>query len=473
MRFKIRSSFGNALFEVILAMGLLGILSTSVFSLLPAQYLNQSQAKNSARALVLSEEGLKASRVIRDKSWPGAAVGSHGVALQSGNWSFQGTEDVTDGMFHRTVTVTDESATQKKVVSKVSWQESVRARSVELVTHLTNWQNATAGEVWGDWSHPIVAGSVDLGSGNQGTGLAVSNKIIYAPGRASNKSKPDFYVIDARDVYHPNILGNTDTGNGLVGVVADGSWAFAITDDQVDKLQVIDVSFPNNPALKATVVPSAGLTDPVSIALMSHYVLIGSKTDSGGEFGVINISNPLAPEVVSVLAVQADVNSIAVKGDRAYLATSKDDAEIIIMSLTDPAAPSIVGTYDIPGAGDARSVQFDLKRNRAYVAREKEGAASNPEIVILDIANINNPQLLAAIQNDDSALRVIGSGHTLFSSIDVANMEFQVYDISNPVSPVFLSSVNYPEVATDMALEDNVVYVSVRSNDAIKILTAQ
>ena len=43
---------------------------------------------------------------------------------------------------------------------------------------------------------------------------------------------------------------------------------------------------------------------------------------------------------------------------------------------------------------------------------------------------------------------------------------------SSSTSPVLHSSFNFPQVATGVDYEDNLVYVSVRSNDALRIITS-
>ncbi|GAH25486.1 unnamed protein product, partial [marine sediment metagenome] len=46
------------------------------------------------------------------------------------------------------------------------------------------------------------------------------------------------------------------------------------------------------------------------------------------------------------------------------------------------------------------------------------------------------------------------------------------WNISNPGNIELWSSFNFPQVATGIDYEDNVVYVSVRSNDALRIITS-
>jgi len=52
------------------------------------------------------------------------------------------------------------------------------------------------------------------------------------------------------------------------------------------------------------------------------------------------------------------------------------------------------------------------------------------------------------------------------------NSEFQVILIEDPTSLTLHSEFNFPQIATGITYRDNVVYVSVRSNDALRIITS-
>lgn len=465
---------GETLFEILLSIALLAILATGLFALLSSQLISQGRDENSTMALSLAEEGLLATRAIRDASWTAAASGTHGVLLSGGTWSFSDSEDVTDELYHRTVTVSVVSDTQKQVVSKVTWlAHGNTQQSVQLTSVITDWRNAIPLQVWGDWRYPILGGSVDLGSGNAGMGLTVSHKYVFAAATAADVKKHDFYVVNALDSYHPTIAGSLDTGAGLMDVAVSGTVAYAITTNQSDKLQVINIANHAAPVLVRGITPVGVLAHPKSIVLDRKNIYIGGKYDDLGEFAIFDLDDPLTPTLRGHLKIAADVNSVAVKDNRAYLATSLDNGEILIVDITDQDNPSVIKQVDIPGTGDANDVFFDLRQKRAYVACNAEGAAANPEMAVLNIADIENPTLISALNSNTGFSRVVESGNLAFVASQDANQEFQVFDLRNLAAPVFMSGVNYPQDAMDLALEDNVVYAAVRSNDAIKIITAK
>lgn len=463
---------GDSMIEVMLALMLMAVLASSLFVLLAGQMLKSGQSQSNTEALALAEEGLAAARSIRDTGWDSLALGGHGVRLNGVTWQFDGTQDVTDEIYTRTVAVTQPSTNQRLVVSTVQWEgPGERQQSVQLSTILTNWRNASQAQTWGDWRYPIIGGSIDLGAGNQGTGIAVKNKRLYVTGNASDSKKKDFYVIDATDYTNPYIMGSIDTGTGLTDVAVSGTYAFVATYNQTKKLQVIDVANPNAPVLKVSLETPNALQWLQKITLSGRYLYMSGLTDNKGEFVIVDVSNPLAPVMKGKLALGKDVNGVAIKGNRAYLATNDSAGEIIIVDISDPMSPSVIKSVNMPGSGIANDVYFDLARNRAFLAREPDGVETQ-ELVALDISDIENPTVIGGVDAAMPFKGVVESNNLAFISVGDANNEFQVFSITNISAPVRLSTLNYPQDVMDMALENNVVYVAVRSNDAVKIITA-
>jgi hypothetical protein len=99
--------------------------------------------------------------------------------------------------------------------------------------------------------------------------------------------------------------------------------------------------------------------------------------------------------------------------------------------------------------------------------------ANHHEFHILDISSSSLPQNLGSkdIGADVNDLRI--RDNLAFLATADSNKEFQVWNISDPTNITLWSSFNFPQVATGIDYEDNVVYVSVRSNDALRIITSQ
>lgn len=478
---------GELLLEVVIAIMLLAVLASSLFVLMSSQILRSGQSRGTEEALTLAEEGIAASKSIRDVSWDALTVGQHGISLQNNAYQFLGTQDITNGTYSRTVTVTEISPAERKVNVVVNWLSSgQRARSITLSTVLTTWRTARpAGGtevVWGDWGNPIVVGSVDLDAGNEGTGIDVKNKIVYVTTKASQAAKKDFYVIDSTTSTNPIIKGSINTGAGLLDVAVTGTYAFAIADYDItqhnnSELQVIDISSPTNPILRTRYTFTGAFQHPIVIKIKGRYAYLGgdrheNEADDHEEFAIVDIQNPLAPVLKGSMHVDGNVNDIVFKGNYAYLATTKDTAEVTVADIIDPLHPSIAKELDLTSNYNANGIYFHATNTRAYVVRDA-GGTNAMELGVLNTATIDNPTDLGGADNNNSLLEVIQSGTLIFLSVDVANLEFQVYKLGSANTPVYYSGLNFPQVVKDMVLENNFIYVAVRSNDALKIITSQ
>jgi len=96
------------------------------------------------KADFLAEEGLEATRSIRDNNYSDLPVGSYGLAISSGHWIFQGANEDLNSELNggtRSILIEDVSVNRKKISSTVSWNFTEnRLEEVKLITYLTNWQ---------------------------------------------------------------------------------------------------------------------------------------------------------------------------------------------------------------------------------------------------------------------------------------------------------------------------------------------
>ena len=138
--YKLQTRKGFSLVEVLLA--------TSVFALFvvafSGAYLygeeSTMMAGNLSRAVMLAEEGLEATRNIRDAGFANLLDGTTGLGIVASQWTQTGTSDKSD-IFNRTINVSTIDENRKQIVSNVNWQQNVsRTGNVALITYLTNWQ---------------------------------------------------------------------------------------------------------------------------------------------------------------------------------------------------------------------------------------------------------------------------------------------------------------------------------------------
>lgn len=122
---------GQILIEVIIACGLLVIgslmLATFATNLRPLAKHGNSELQ----ALFLAQEGIEATRSIRDNDFNFLTDGIHGIAFGTNTWAFSGNSD-TQNEFSRQITVAPFDLRTKKITSTVTGPQS----SVSLTTAL-------------------------------------------------------------------------------------------------------------------------------------------------------------------------------------------------------------------------------------------------------------------------------------------------------------------------------------------------
>lgn len=130
----IRDRRGQALFEILISLGLLVIGALAMSSFGANIGLLKQYGPDKTRALFLAEEGLEAARSLRDENFSLLSNGTHGITLsQNGRWSLSGASDA-ESEFTRAVTVSTINPRLKFITSSVTGPRA----SVALTTALAD-----------------------------------------------------------------------------------------------------------------------------------------------------------------------------------------------------------------------------------------------------------------------------------------------------------------------------------------------
>lgn len=136
---------GFSLVEALLSVSLFALLVTALVG--AVIYGRESMAVSGARAraIAIAEEGLEATRNIRDASFAALTDGNHGLAISADQWSFSSTSDAVDS-FTRQITISTPSTNRRQTISTITWQQTPsRIGSVALTTYHTNWRASSGG----------------------------------------------------------------------------------------------------------------------------------------------------------------------------------------------------------------------------------------------------------------------------------------------------------------------------------------
>lgn len=452
---------GQSIIEVIIALAIVVITISTVMTVSLGNRGMLADTRENTEAIRISKEALEetTAQLLDDFFSPSSSTSSEGIYTSE-------------------IIIEDIDSNTKKVTSRTTWDtDPQRDQKVELVSIITNRNvseetggDTGGGGISGDWRNPRTLGSIDLGPGNSATDLDAVNKIVYMSAEASAQSKPDFFIVDASNGELPVISSQLDVGKSLRSLDVADNYAFTGGDDTNAQLKVINVANQGSPSLSASFkLPGVSGSGAIGNSIFFHddKIYMGTKSASGPEFHVIDVVSPTNPSSLGSFEVGVDVNAIFIRGDYAYLATSHENQELKVLNISNPAAITTAGSYDHVNEDDGLSIS--VAGSDLYLGKY----SGYRELVVLDITDPSPIENLGDKEIDASINALVIRDYLAFLGTNESNNEFQVWNIEDPLAMSLWSSFNFPQVVTGMDYEDNLVYVSVRSNDALRIITSQ
>ncbi len=132
---------GMTIIEVVISIGIFSVLSTVGYQVYITAHGISERTRLASQAVWFAEEGIEATRSIRDKDFSLLSAGTKGLALVSNAWAFSGTSD-TNGIFSRSLAISTLSADSRQVTSTITWPYKGTTNTSVLTTVLTNWHKS-------------------------------------------------------------------------------------------------------------------------------------------------------------------------------------------------------------------------------------------------------------------------------------------------------------------------------------------
>ncbi|MBI4651135.1 PKD domain-containing protein [Candidatus Desantisbacteria bacterium] len=296
---------------------------------------------------------------------------------------------------------------------------------------------------------PVIVGSVDT-PGNA-IGVCISGNYAYVADFNSG-----LQIIDISNPVNPAIVSSVSTTNVAYGVYTSGNYVYVI--DYYSGLQIIDISSPTAP-VKVGGVATPRVNDTPGVAngvyINGNYAYVAYVTDFNSGLQIIDISNPVAPAIISGVDTPDIANEVYISGNYAYVSDGSSGLQII--NISNPENPAIIGSVDMDMSGDAIGVY--ISGNYAYVASYVAYAYNTDWYSGLQIVDISNPiaPVIVGNVNTGDANGVYISGN--YAYVTDWNSRLQIIDISNPIAPAKAGSVDTGN-ALGVYVNGNYVYVA-------------
>jgi len=230
-------------------------------------------------------------------------------------------------------------------------------------------------------------------------------------------------IIDVTFVNSPDSVSAYDTEGSANDVTAAGinGDLYAFVSDYSNGLDIVDISNPLNPYLAGTLNAGIGLVNTSFVDASRNLLYLSA---GAGNYQIYDISNlPGEPTLLNAgYAGSQSINSLYASGNYLYIACG--DIGLKIIDVTNPTAPQNVSLTNTAGI----TSDVVVSTGYAYVADSYNG------MLIMDVSNPQAPVLKSKFTGTGQILAVYANNNNVFCADN--NYGVENVNVSNPNSPV-------------------------------------
>lgn len=210
-------------------------------------------------------------------------------------------------------------------------------------------------------------------------------------------------------------------------------------------IKVIDIQ---NPEIPVSIGDYFSILRGYDVTVDGNYVYIAADTDG------LFIYDTVSSQFVGKYDTNRYARDVKIKGTTAYIADSND---LVILDISNPSSPILLGSCYIPGGAGGLSVSGDY----AYVASYSSG------LTVVDISISSAPEVVGNYDTVGSVNKVSIVGD--YAYIADHNNGLVILDISTPSTPIFKGSYDTVAYARDVVIYGNYAYVTDDYNGLVVI----
>jgi hypothetical protein len=300
------------------------------------------------------------------------------------------------------------------------------------------------------------------------TDIDVVDNLVYVSLNSDELSDPDIFIFDSKKSYKK--IAEIDIGPGVFALDATRENIYVVTNSKLDQFVVLDAKNFSSPDLivrrsLSGVDPLGSYPEGRSIKYFDKKIYIGTKETAGPELHIFNVLNPLNPYQIGFKEINHNVNDIEIKDGFAFLATSADKKELIVIDVNNTYSIFEVGFFNAGTSmvNDRDATTLYLIGEKIYIGR-KRGAVLNPEFYVVDISIPSVPKKigefnLALSGNASYVSDITVSSDLVFISTTDASNGFFILDVSDPLNIKKNSIINFTDPLSALDMHGEIVYV--------------
>ena len=225
------------------------------------------------------------------------------------------------------------------------------------------------------------------------------------------------WVIDVRNPERPLSIGVTATDGTMWGFSISGNYAYLATNEKGYRsggLKIIDISDPERPRVVGWDL------FPKAVSQMDSSGPILFIATSGVQ--IMDVSDPLYPEIIAQLNRPENPGSIVVRGNYAYMGEAMRGG-LYVADIRDPRHPSLVGYSREAGTVRDMALGGDMLYLAGWYPKG---------IRIMDVSDAVQPALVGSYDRIDGQPRLFVRGGYLYAADEKS---LKVLDVTKPRTP--------------------------------------
>ncbi len=167
---------------------------------------------------------------------------------------------------------------------------------------------------------------------------------------------------------------------------------------------------------------------------------------------IIDVSNPADPTLLGSYDIPSGANHISISGTTAY--APAESLGLLIIDVGNPASPALLGSYDTPSS----AYHVSISGTTAYVA---DGNSTQ----IIDVSNTTNPVLLStwpAPGGDYVEYASVSGTKAYLTYTDPPGGLLQILNVTDPANPGLLGQIKLGDSASGISISGTRAYVAAR-----------
>lgn len=308
--------------------------------------------------------------------------------------------------------------------SSVSWHSSTKEKTISFSKYISDVDYARA--IDGDCGGTLPKMSLSTSSPvslktfplvGSSTALDVINDTIFITANTNGTSTLYIYSVTPDSIL--KLLSSIELQQSVTALDATQNKLFVAMQGTGNQCAIIDISNLNSPYVVGYyTLPNVAGEYPgaTSIFYYDNKIFVGTHRTAGREFHIFDTHGSEARWLGS-LEVNHNINALSIRENYAYLATSGNTKDFIVVDIKNPSAMYIASSFDIQGSEDALSL-FMLGTN-AFIGRKKS-TKGYPNIVTVSVENPLIPQIISSTISNKNITSIKAFGENIFTGIDVS-----------------------------------------------------